>query len=50
MTTLQLDVTSDESIAAAVKAVEELTQGKLDVLVNNAYIYLSASLRRVIVT
>jgi 1-acylglycerone phosphate reductase len=33
---LALDVTSPESIAAAVKEVEARTRGKLDVLVNNA--------------
>lgn len=33
---LQLDVTSDESIANSVSAVKELTGGSLDALVNNA--------------
>ncbi|KAF7188563.1 Short-chain dehydrogenase ptmH [Pseudocercospora fuligena] len=33
---LYLDVTSEKSIAAAVKTVEQLTDGKLDWLVNNA--------------
>jgi NAD(P)-dependent dehydrogenase (short-subunit alcohol dehydrogenase family) len=33
---LQLDVTSDESVAACVKAVEERTGGRIDVLHNNA--------------
>ncbi|KAH6603857.1 ibr finger domain [Trichoderma cornu-damae] len=34
--TVQLDTTSDESIAACVARVSELTGGSLDVLVNNA--------------
>lgn len=33
---LELDVTSPDSIAAAVKATEQITGGKLDFLVNNA--------------
>lgn len=37
MSTLSLEVTKPESIAQAKKDVEELTGGKLDVLVNNAY-------------
>jgi 1-acylglycerone phosphate reductase len=37
MSTLGLDVTSSESIAAAKKEVDALTRGKLDILVNNAY-------------
>jgi 1-acylglycerone phosphate reductase len=36
MSTLSLDVTSSESIAAAKKEVEVLGKGKLDILVNNA--------------
>ncbi|KAI0890142.1 putative short-chain dehydrogenase/reductase [Annulohypoxylon maeteangense] len=34
--TLELDVTSDASIAAAVSAVQEATDGSLDFLINNA--------------
>lgn len=34
--TIQLDVTSDESIAQAVSQVSELTSGSLDLLLNNA--------------
>jgi 1-acylglycerone phosphate reductase len=34
--TVQLDVTSDESIANAVSKVQELTNGSLDALINNA--------------
>ena len=34
--TIQLDVTSEESIAKAVSQVSELTSGSLDVLLNNA--------------
>lgn len=37
MSTLSLEVTSKESIADARMAVEKLTGGKLDILVNNAY-------------
>lgn len=33
---LQVDVTSDESVRAAAKAVDEAFGGKLDILVNNA--------------
>jgi 1-acylglycerone phosphate reductase len=36
LSTLSLEVTSSESILAAKKAVEELTNGSLDILVNNA--------------
>ncbi|KAK4503536.1 hypothetical protein PRZ48_004451 [Zasmidium cellare] len=36
LVTLRLDVTSSKSIDAAVKQVENLTDGKLDFLVNNA--------------
>ncbi|KAI1416430.1 NAD(P)-binding protein [Hypoxylon sp. FL1857] len=36
MSTVQLDVTNQESIAACHKEVEGLTGGKLDILVNNA--------------
>jgi 1-acylglycerone phosphate reductase len=36
MSTFELDVTSEESIAACKKQVTELTGGTLDVLVNNA--------------
>jgi NADP-dependent 3-hydroxy acid dehydrogenase YdfG len=38
MSTVSLEVTSSESIAAARKEVEALTGGKLDILVNNAYV------------
>lgn len=36
--TFELDVTKAESIALAYAQVERLTGGKLDVLVNNAYV------------
>jgi 1-acylglycerone phosphate reductase len=36
MTTLSLDVTKSESIKAAEMEVETMTDGKLDILVNNA--------------
>ncbi len=36
MSTLSLDVTSPEDIENARKEVESLTDGKLDILVNNA--------------
>jgi NAD(P)-dependent dehydrogenase (short-subunit alcohol dehydrogenase family) len=36
MSTLQLDVTSKDSIDAAKVEVEKLTGGYLDILVNNA--------------
>jgi 1-acylglycerone phosphate reductase len=36
MSTLSLDVTSPEDIENARKEVEQLTGGKLDILVNNA--------------
>jgi 1-acylglycerone phosphate reductase len=36
MTTLSLRVDSTESILAAKKVVEDLTGGRLDILVNNA--------------
>lgn len=39
MSTLALDVTDSESIASAKTEVEALTGGKLDILVNNAYVY-----------
>lgn len=39
MTTLAVDVTKPESIAAAKEAVAALTGGRLDVLVNNAYVH-----------
>jgi len=38
MSTLALDVTSAESIAKCKDEVDELTGGKLDILVNNAYV------------
>jgi 1-acylglycerone phosphate reductase len=38
MSTLALDVTNSESIASAKTEVEELTGGKLYILVNNAYV------------
>ena len=34
--TIQLDVCSDESIAKAKAEIEDLTEGKLDYLINNA--------------
>lgn len=40
MSTLGLEVTSKESIAEARMQVEKLTGGKLDILVNNAYVLL----------
>lgn len=33
---VELDVTSDSSISSAVKQVEHITNGKLDILINNA--------------
>lgn len=36
MTTLSLDVTQPESVKAAAIEVKRITDGKLDVLVNNA--------------
>ena len=36
LSTAQLDVTSQESIAACKAEVEKLTNGRLDILVNNA--------------
>jgi 1-acylglycerone phosphate reductase len=44
MSTLSLEVTDSESIAQAKKDVERLGGGKLDVLVNNAYVQDLASL------
>lgn len=38
MTTLALDVTSAESITTAKDEVSKLTGGKLDILVNNAFV------------
>lgn len=38
MTGIALDVTSAESIAKCKEEVTELTGGKLDFLVNNAYV------------
>lgn len=40
MHTLSLEVTNTESVQAAKEAVEKLTGGGLDVLVNNAYVPL----------
>ena len=37
--TIQLDVTSTPSVRAARDEVARLTGGKLDILVNNAYVY-----------
>lgn len=37
MTTMYLDVTKQESIDAANDAIANVTGGRLDVLVNNAY-------------
>ncbi len=39
MSTLSLEVTKPESIANAKKEVDVLTGGKLDFLVNNAYVF-----------
>lgn len=36
MSTVSLDVTSEESIVAATKEVTQLSNGKLDILINNA--------------
>src|SRR5689334_17295780 len=44
LTTPALDVTSDESVAAATRAIIEETGGHLDVLVNNAGYYQFGSL------
>jgi NAD(P)-dependent dehydrogenase (short-subunit alcohol dehydrogenase family) len=38
MTTLALDVTDEASIKACRDAVSTLTGGKLDILVNNAFV------------
>ncbi len=38
ISTLSLEVTSSESIAQAKTLVEKATGGKLDILVNNAYV------------
>jgi 1-acylglycerone phosphate reductase len=38
--TVHLDVTDEESIKAARDRVNELTNGKLDILVNNACVYI----------
>jgi NAD(P)-dependent dehydrogenase (short-subunit alcohol dehydrogenase family) len=38
MSTLALDVTNAESIARCRDEVESLTDGKLDILINNAYV------------
>jgi len=37
MSTLSLEVNDNESILAAKKEISELTGGKLDILVNNAF-------------
>ena len=42
MSTLELDVTKSESIQAAKETVTALTGGRLDVLVNNAYVFLTS--------
>jgi 1-acylglycerone phosphate reductase len=42
--TLQLDVTSEESIQNAVRYIEKETGGKLDYLVNNAGMGISPSI------
>lgn len=42
MSTLSLEVTNLENIAQARKDVEELTGGRLDILVNNAYVPLQS--------
>lgn len=44
MTTLSLDVTNKDSIQEAKLEVEKITGGKLDILVNNAFVSLSLSL------
>jgi len=44
MSTLALDVTNSESIVSAKTEVEQLTGGKLDILVNNAYAFSPSSL------
>lgn len=36
MTTLALDVTVEESLVACAARVAEVTNGKLDILINNA--------------
>ena len=40
MTTIALDVTDFDAIRKVRDEVAELTGGKLDVLVNNAYVFL----------
>ena len=44
---MSLEVTSTESIEAAKKEVEALTGGKLDILVNNAFVPPRSSLKGV---
>lgn len=41
MTTLSLEVTDNDSILEVKKAVSELTGGKLDILINNAFALLA---------
>lgn len=38
MSTLSLEVTDEENVRRVVKEVEAITGGKLDILVNNAYV------------
>lgn len=42
LTTVSLDVTSGDSINAALKTVSESTKGRLDVLVNNSGVAITA--------
>ena len=44
MSTISLEVTNSESISSARREVEALTGGKLDILVNNAYVPTSRDL------
>lgn len=44
ITTLELDVTVPESVASVREEVIRLCDGKLDILINNAYVLLLHSL------
>lgn len=40
MSTLSLEVTNEENIRRVMKEVEGITGGRLDILVNNAYVLI----------
>lgn len=46
MSAVQLEVTDAESIAACKAEVDKITGGKLDILVNNAYVFSPVPLTR----